>query len=131
MSTAIEKRTDTEVQRAEPTSERPWFQPSVNIYETPEELVVTANMPGTCADDIDVEFDNGVLTIHGKVKDRQPEGVQYLLREYAVGDFHRTFEVSERIDREKISAEYAGGVLTLHLPKVEEARPRKITVAAR
>ncbi len=54
----------------------------------------------------------------------------YLLREYGVGDFYRTFRVSEQIDASRIEAEYADGVLKLHLPKVEAVKPRKITVKA-
>ena len=57
--------------------------------------------------------------------------LDYLLREYGVGDFYRAFQVSEVIDPSRIQAEYSGGVLTLHLPKSEAAKPRKIAVQAK
>jgi len=85
-------------------------------------------MPGMEAGDVDVHFENGTVTIYGRVRDRQGENTDYLLREYGVGDFHRSFEVSEAINAEGISAEYANGVLTLHLPKTEAVKPRKIVV---
>ncbi len=59
---------------------------------------------------------------------RQSDDVSYVLHEYGIGDFHRAFEVSETIDVERISAEYRDGVLTLHLPKLEKVKTRKIEV---
>jgi HSP20 family protein len=85
-------------------------------------------MPGMEPGDVAVQFENGMLTIHGNVRERQPTNVNYLLREYGVGDFTRSFEVSEAIKADAITAEYAEGVLTLHLPKTEAVKARKITV---
>lgn len=131
MSTRLEKRTSAAVERAERTTERPCFQPYVDIHETPEALVVRADMPGSSAGDIDIQFENGMLSIHGRVAPRQPAGTTYLLEEYAVGDFHRTFEVGESVDSGSIAAEYAHGVLTLRLPKAAASRPRRISVTGR
>lgn len=115
-----------------PAAEHTWsglcYRPNVDIVDRGEELVVLADVPGATADRISVDFEDGMLTIHAKVEPRQQEGTEYLLREYDVGDYWRTFQVSEAIDSTKISAEYADGVLTLHLPKAEAARPRKIAV---
>jgi HSP20 family molecular chaperone IbpA len=100
----------------------------VDIIEQAEELTIHADVPGVTADDIDIQFENGTLTIHGTVKPRQPEDVNDLSREYGIGDFHRVFEVSKTIDSERITAEVSDGVLTLHLPKVDAVKPRKINV---
>jgi len=105
-----------------------YYRPAVDILETDDELTVLADVPGARPETIDVEFEEGMLTIHARVKPRRDEQAEYLLQEYGVGDFWRTFRVSEAIDSTKISAEYADGVLTLHLPKAEAAKPRKISV---
>lgn len=129
---AVEKRQERGVSRHEPTRRGPYFRPVVDIVETGEEIRVLADMPGVKSENIDVNFEKGVLTIHGKVEARQPQDTTaYLLREYGVGDFYRVFEVSETIDADRISAEYNEGVLVLHLPKAEKARARKIEVRAR
>lgn len=112
---------------AEQTRAQATFLPNVDIYETPQEIQLVADLPGTTGDGIDIDFEKGTLTIHAKVNRRHPES-GYLLREYGVGDFVRTFQVSEKIDAARISAEYQQGVLTLHLPKVEAAQARKISV---
>ena len=127
----VQKRSPSEVGRTERTWSGRYYAPSVDIAETKDELTLYAEMPGVSAEDLDVRFENGELRIHGRVKPRQDEGAVYLLNEYALGDFFRTFEISEAVDSEKISAEYRDGVLVLHLPKVERARPRKIDVRPR
>ena len=103
------------------------FRPDVDILELAEELLVHADVPGSRAEDIDINFEDGSLTIYAKVAERTPHG-PVLSREYGVGDYRRTFRISEQIDPTGISAQYKNGVLTLHLPKVERARPRKIQV---
>ena len=104
------------------------FRPNVDILEEDDELLVLADMPGARGDRIDIQFEDGTLTIHAKVDARQGDGTEYLVSEYEVGDYYRTFQVSESIDASKINAEYSDGVLTLHLPKSEASKPRKITV---
>lgn len=130
MSNATEREVQAgrELARHEPTRGVPRYRPSVDILEISDELRVVADMPGAKADEIDIKFEKGVLTIHAKIEPRQAEGTNYLAREYGVGDFYRAFDVSENIDAERISAEYVDGVLTLHLPKTEKAKTRKIEV---
>ena len=106
------------------------FVPRFDIWETDDELLLYGDMPGVAADQLDIRFENRELTIHGRVTPRQP-GIQYLHSEYGVGDYHRTFTVGEAIDTEKISAEMQGGVLTVHLPKSEKVKPRRIEVKAK
>lgn len=127
-TTGLDKPKHAEVTRSERTRSRQTFRPNVDIVERAEELLVRADMPGTTAGDVDIQYENGTLTLFGKVADRQPEERQLLTQEYGVGDFLRTFEVSEAVDAERISAEFSDGVLTLHLPKTEKVKPRKISV---
>lgn len=127
---SIQKPEQPEVTRRERTRGDRCFQPHVDILEKPDELLVLADMPGVSAEDVDIEFENGTLTIDGRVAERRPAGRGYLVREYGVGDFHRSFQVSESIDAQRITAECRDGVLTLHLPKVEAVKPRKIAVRA-
>lgn len=124
--------TDTQESTAPAHAEQTWnrmtYRPSVDIVEDKDGLTVMADMPGARREDIDIQFEKGVLTLHGRVQRRQPEDTAFLLAEYDEGDFHRTFTVSELIDASRITAEFKEGVLTLKLPKVEAARPRKIEV---
>lgn len=106
-----------------------YFRPNVDIIEKPDELLLLADVPGVAGEDVNIDFEDGTLSIHAHVKESDEER-DYLLREYGVGDYCRTFQVSETIDSEKIVAECHEGVLVLHLPKTESAKPRKITVKA-
>jgi HSP20 family molecular chaperone IbpA len=85
------------------------------------------DLPGVTPENLDIRFENNELTVHGKVSPRQ-ENIEFLYGEYGIGDFHRTFTVGEAVDAEKISAEMRNGVLTLHLPKSEKVKPRRIEV---
>ncbi len=122
----IEKQSES-VPETERTRGGQIYRPNVDILEKQDELLVVADLPGVKGSEIEVHFEDGELAIYGPAAVRQ-EGVRYLLQEYGVGDFYRTFRVSERIDPAKISAEQKDGVLMLHLPKVEAAKPRKIKV---
>jgi len=115
-----ETRNLREMQRAE-------FAPAVDIYDQDEEIVLVADMPGVSGDAVDINLDRGELTIRGKVSPPDIDG-ELVFQEYRVGDFVRTFTVSEGIDPEGIKAELKSGVLTLHLPKPSERKPRKISV---
>lgn len=128
MAIPMSPHKDDHPQSAEPIRGTRYFRPHVDLYERGHDLVLEADMPGVSRESIDVEFENGTLTIHGRVPPRQPDETQYLLEEYELGDFYRTFQVSEHIDAAQISASYADGVLTLVLPKAEAVRPRKIEV---
>ena len=88
-----------------------FFRPNVDIIEMENELLLKADMPGTAVDKVSVDYDKGLLTLHGTVEERQPENIQFLLQEYGVADFHREFVINEEIDHERISADYKNGVL--------------------
>jgi HSP20 family molecular chaperone IbpA len=98
----------------------------VDIYETPDGLVVMADLPGVTRENLDVRVDNNILTIRGMSKHTAPSDPVY--REYELINFFRQFELGEKIDQGKISAELKHGVLQLHLPKAAEAKPRQIEV---
>ena len=128
MDTSIEKRPEGDLMKTERTRGGPAFVPYADIYETDEELVIELDVPGVAEDGLDVRFENGVLTLAGKVQARDRDGNRHLLREYQVGDFHRAFQMGEAIDVERISAEYTDGVAVLRVPKAEGAKPRRIEV---
>jgi HSP20 family molecular chaperone IbpA len=115
---------------AETTRSGQWYRPAVDIVEAGDELLIVADLPGARSESIDIDFEDGVLSIQGRVEPRYSEKMNFLLYEYGVGGFHRTFRVSEQIDAARIYADYSDGVLTVHLPKAEAAKPRKIQVQA-
>jgi HSP20 family protein len=110
------------------------YTPRFDIVETAEELTLYGDLPGVQPADLEVRFENQELVIHGRVAarndagDRNNAATGHWEREYGVGDFYRTFAVSEGIDAQRIQAELKNGVLTLHLPKAEAVKPRKIQV---
>jgi HSP20 family protein len=105
------------------------YRPNVDIIEHDDELLVLADVPGANSNSIDVKFEDGTLEIYASVAPRQSAEQDYLLREYGLGDYYRTFHLSESIDAAKITARCADGVLELRLPKSEAVKPRKISVA--
>ncbi len=123
----IEKREQTQ-EVAERTRGGRSYVPPVDIIERGDELLLMADVPGARAENIDVDYERGELRITARVEPRQDPRTTYLLREYGTGDYVRTFQVGEGIDASKIEAEVNQGVLTLHLPKADEARARKIAV---
>ena len=125
---AIEKR-ETTTTEVEPTHCGRTYVPTVDIVENQDELLLIADVPGATDDGIDIDYERGRLTVQARVVPRQPpDRTNYLLQEYGVGDFCRSFQVGEGIDAGKIHAEIAEGVLTVHLPKAAELKPRRIEV---
>jgi HSP20 family protein len=107
-------------------SQEKYVTPAVDIYETLDGLVVKADLPGVTKDGLDLRVENNLLTIRGRAAHRAPGEMLY--REYQLANFFRQFELSDKVDQQNISAELKHGVLTLNLPKAEEAKPRKIEV---
>src|SRR5260370_12924712 len=123
----VQAEKKSEVKTPELTRGTTTFTPRVDIIETPEELLLYADLPGVRSEDVDVRFENGELILHGKCPPRH-QPANFLRNEFEVGDFCRVFTLNESIDAEKIVAELKQGVLTVHLPKSEALKPRKITV---
>ena len=112
----------------EPQTNRPW-SPTVDIYETEDELVLKADVPDVDLKDIDVHVENQTLTISGQRKfEQQDSGKGYHRIERSYGNFVRSFAVPNSFDTEKIGASYKNGVLSVTLPKKEAAKPRQIKV---
>jgi len=103
------------------------FAPRIDIVETDSELVLYADLPGVSPENLDVRYEDGRLTLDGRVPARQSDA-RYSTREYGVGNFQRTFSIGESIDASRIAAELSRGVLVLHLPKLERVQPRRIPV---
>jgi HSP20 family protein len=104
-----------------------FFTPLVDIYETENELTVYADVPGVRPEDVDLHYEQGELTLRARVRPRA-EGKRLLLQEFEEDDFYRAFRIHESIDAGRISAECKNGVLAVHLPKAEAAKPRQISV---
>jgi HSP20 family molecular chaperone IbpA len=120
----------TEVVKREETRGGVYFTPRVDILETDQELLLYADLPGVRPEDVDLNYEKGELVLHGRVRPANGRE-QWLLQEYDNGDFYRVFRIHESIDPGKIAAECKNGVLTVHLPKAEAARPRQIAVKAK
>jgi HSP20 family molecular chaperone IbpA len=103
-----------------------YVAPPVDIYETRDGLVVLADVPGVAQEALEVRVDNNMLTIRGHARHGVPGEVTY--REYELVNFFRQFELSDTVDQGRITADLKCGVLTLNLPKAEEAKPRQIEV---
>ena len=103
--------------------------PRFDLYEDDNGYVLIGDLPGVDADHLEVQCHQQELTIVGRVPERW-HGREHIAEEYGVGDFRRMFTISASIDQEAIQAEMANGVLTVRLPKIAEAKPRKITVKA-
>jgi HSP20 family protein len=103
------------------------FTPRVDIVETESALFVHTDLPGVRPEDVDLRFEQGELTLVGKVHPRTTPG-RLIFGEYEVGDFQRSFQVPESIDASRIDAEFKNGVLTIRLPKPEAAKPKQVAI---
>jgi HSP20 family protein len=103
--------------------------PVTDIFETDQALTLIVEMPGVKKENVDVQAENDVLTIQGRIDFSNYEGLQPVYTEYNVGDYARSFQLSSKVDQSKIKAQLRDGVMTLVLPKAEKARPRKIAVS--
>lgn len=107
------------------------WAPSVDVRESGDEFVVTAELPGLEKDQVNVEYKDGILTLRGERKqEREEKEESYHRMERSYGAFHRSFTLPGTIDEEKVSAKMKNGVLEIRLPKKEAAKPKQIKVAA-
>ena len=124
---AVTNRTERTERLERRTQEQNWFTPEVNIFETKDGYVLQADMPGVNKSGLEVTLEGNTLIIVGRRN--EPEfGANPVYRESRDSDFRRVFELDPAIDSAKISARVEQGILTLHLPKADKVKPRKIQV---
>jgi HSP20 family protein len=107
------------------------INPAIDVHETPDELVVTAALPGMRADDVDITMTGQTLTLRGEFKASEDiKQEQYLYRERRFGSFSRTLQLPTRVQGDQAKADFTDGILTLTIPKAEEVKPRQIRINA-
>lgn len=128
MTQEIQKKEAEEKRGLERTRSKRVYTPAVDILEEKDGLLLIADMPGVDENSVDITLEKNVLSIHGKVEPEVPENHRLSASEYGIGDYQRSFNLSDELDREKIQARVKNGVLRLTLPKAEIAKTRKIPV---
>jgi HSP20 family protein len=124
---AVQQKREVE-KKQERTAPVRAFLPATDIFETEQALHVVLEMPGVRKDDVDVSVEDDVLKVEGRIDYSKYEGFQPVYAEYNVGDYVRSFELSSKIDQSAIKADMKDGIVTLVLPKIEKAKPRRIAV---
>lgn len=104
------------------------FAPMVDVYETNDEFVLIANMPGVKKENVMLNYEEGSLTILGRVDYDNTMNRKYILNETEIGNFYRKFKISTSIDESKIQAKYENGQLIINLPKHDRAKPKTIQI---
>jgi HSP20 family molecular chaperone IbpA len=112
--------------REETRSNEKFIKPSVNIIETEEGLILTADVPGATKEALDVNVEKGILTINAPVTWDMPGNPGY--SEFELAPYYRQFSIPESLDQGKAKADLSKGILQLRIPKAEAAKPRKIAI---
>jgi len=115
-------------QKEEKTVPGTYFMPYTDIYESANALTVVMEIPGVSKDAIDIRLEKDELTVNAEINMANYSDYQPVYTEYNIGHFSRSFILNSKVDKDRIEANVADGVLTLTLPKAEEAKPRKITI---
>jgi HSP20 family protein len=123
----VQKKRELE-NKEEATIPARMFVPAADIYEAENDLTVILEMPGVEKKNVNIDVADGVLSVEGRIDLTKYQGLQPLYTEYNIGHYSRSFRLSSKIDQNKIAAEMKDGVLSLKLPKIEEAKPRIIQV---
>lgn len=106
--------------------------PAIDMYQTEDEVVVKASLPGMKADDVQISITGETLSIKGEFKEKaETKEKAYHLREQRYGSFERTLGLPTEVVADKAKAEFEDGILTITLPKAEEVKPKTITVKAK
>jgi len=126
----IKKEESVPAAFAERTRDRKTFLPMVDIYETGDNIVILADMPGANEKSVNITLERDLLTIEASVDSYSYKDYSIVYSEYETGDYYRAFTLTEVIDRDKIEATMRNGVLRLTLPKAEPAKAKKIAIKA-
>lgn len=110
-------------------TQRLLFNPPIDIYETPDGLVLYADLPGVDSEGLDLQVQDNRLTLFGRVTSMVPESAEMMHQEYQIGDFLRSFILSDEVDHDRIQAKLINGVLRVELPRAARAKPRRIEVS--
>jgi HSP20 family protein len=129
-SKVLDTRKQDALAYEERTRQRRLFVPRADIYETEDDIVVVADVPGTDENNVDITLEKNILTINAFPSNNPPKDYTLVYSEYGLGDYQRRFAISNEIDRDKIKAQVKDGVLSLRLPKAGPAKTRKIAVKA-
>jgi HSP20 family protein len=107
---------------------RPAFTPPIDIHDGPDGLTLEADLPGATDSNVHIQLEDNVLSLYAKIDSPAPESARLIHQEFPVGDYHRSFILSDEVDRERITAELKNGVLRIFLPKADRARARRIEI---
>jgi HSP20 family molecular chaperone IbpA len=107
---------------------QPAYTPPIDIHEGADGLTLEADLPGATERNLQIHLEDNVLDLYAKIESPAPEGARLVHEEYRLGDYHRSFILSDEVDRERITAELKNGVLRLFLPKADRARTRRIEI---
>lgn len=130
VATAPAKLDRNSAESTERAPTRSVYRPQIDVLETKDAVLVVADVPGVSEKDLDISLEKDVLTVRGKVEIPSYEGYSLVTAEYGLGDWERSFTISNEIDRGRIEATVKDGVLRLTLPKSTELASRKISVSA-
>jgi HSP20 family protein len=126
---------DLEVQKKRPVQSQEestapvnMFVPTTDIFETDDALNVLVEMPGVEKGNVDISVKDRILTIDGRIDFKKYAGMQPVYTEYSIGNFHRRFSLSNKVDASNIRAEMHDGLLMLTIPKAEEAKAQRIEI---
>lgn len=130
MTKDMSKKEAETPQGVERTRPHKVYTPDVDILERKDDILVIADLPGVDEKTLDITLEKNLLTIFGRVEPMEHEKRRLAYSEYGIGDYQRTFTLSDEVDKSRIQATIKNGVLRLVLPKAEAAKARKITVSA-
>lgn len=106
----------------------PVFAPPIDIHDSPEGLTLEADLPGATEETMVVQLEDNVLSLSARIDSPAPEDARLIHQEYHVGDYHRSFILSDEVDRDRITAELKNGVLRVFLPRADRAKARRIEI---